>query len=266
MPLNEGYSGAWKRGIHDPPGHAAGKRGAAAPRLRRPDRAAPLARAWSASPARLDDPTLAPALHDRHLALRGRDPGGRRRGHRASHRRGVAGRTHRALRRAPAPAPTVAAALDLALRQRHNTGQRFVLSRRGPDVWLQRHVAASVQRGRAQEREMATVMAIRLLRHAAGASWRPNGDPLRGAPAGPRRGARRPRDARRALRGRADGARVPGPPAGPSDAPAGRGGRSRGRSLRPSRRRTSSGRCARRCRGCSRWASSRSGPRRRPRA
>jgi AraC-like DNA-binding protein len=71
-------------------------------------------------------------------------------------------------------APTVAAALELALRQRHNTGQRFLITRHGGDVWLHRHVAASIQRGRAQEREVATLLLLRLLRLAAGAGWRPS--------------------------------------------------------------------------------------------
>jgi AraC-like DNA-binding protein len=79
-------------------------------------------------------------------------------------------------------APTVAAALELAIRQRHNTGQRFVLSRRGPDAWLERRVAASVQRGRAQEREMSTLAAIAVLRRAAGAGWRPSEIHFEGPP------------------------------------------------------------------------------------
>jgi AraC-like DNA-binding protein len=70
-------------------------------------------------------------------------------------------------------APTVAAGIDLAVRQRHNSGMRYVLSRRGAEVWLQRHVAPAVRRGRAQDRDLSLMLAIRFLRLAAGPHWRP---------------------------------------------------------------------------------------------
>jgi AraC-like DNA-binding protein len=79
-------------------------------------------------------------------------------------------------------APTVSAALELALRQRHNTGQRFLIAHDGPDVWLQRRVAAYVQRGRAQERELATMLAIGFIRLAAGRNWRPSEIHFEGEP------------------------------------------------------------------------------------
>jgi AraC-like DNA-binding protein len=72
-----------------------------------------------------------------------------------------------------ARAPTVAAGIDLLLRQRHNTAQRFSLSRRGPEVWLERHMSASVREGRAQERELALMMLLQYLRLGAGRAWRP---------------------------------------------------------------------------------------------
>jgi AraC-like DNA-binding protein len=71
-------------------------------------------------------------------------------------------------------APTLAAGLDLAIRQRHNSAQRFVLSRRGADVWLHRSVSPSLQRARLQEHDLSLMLTIRFFRLAAGPSWRPS--------------------------------------------------------------------------------------------
>ena len=79
-------------------------------------------------------------------------------------------------------APTIGAGLDLAVRQRHNSGERFVLVRRGPDAWFQRHVAACVQHGRAQERDFSLLIAIQFFRLAAGPRWRPTEIHLEGPP------------------------------------------------------------------------------------
>jgi AraC-like DNA-binding protein len=70
--------------------------------------------------------------------------------------------------------PTLAAALDLAVRQRHNSAQRFVVSRRGAEVWLQRSVSASLQRARLQEHDLSLMLTIRFFRLAAGPGWRPS--------------------------------------------------------------------------------------------
>ena len=142
------------------------------PRSRRMDRIA----------ARFDDPALllpytlvAGLFEDAIRAGAGEDLGLRVGEDAAIERIGAFGER---LRRAP----TVAAVVDLLLRQRHNTGQRYTLSRSGTDVWLRRSVVASVQRGRAQERELATMLLLGLLRLAAGASWRPNEIHFEGAP------------------------------------------------------------------------------------
>lgn len=70
-------------------------------------------------------------------------------------------------------APTVAAGIELALRQRHNSGERFFLSRRGPDALFHRHVSASVRCARAQERDLALMLTIQFFRLAAGPTWLP---------------------------------------------------------------------------------------------
>jgi AraC-like DNA-binding protein len=70
--------------------------------------------------------------------------------------------------------PTIAAALDLAIRQRHNSAQRFVASRRGPDLWLYRSVSTSLQRARPQEHDLSLMLTLRFFRLAAGPAWRPS--------------------------------------------------------------------------------------------
>jgi AraC-like DNA-binding protein len=70
-------------------------------------------------------------------------------------------------------APTVAAGIDLAVRQRHNSGQRYALQRRGSEAWLQRRVAPCVRHGRAEERDFSLEIALHFFRLAAGPHWRP---------------------------------------------------------------------------------------------
>jgi AraC-like DNA-binding protein len=79
---------------------------------------------------------------------------------------------------------TVGAALDMLVRNgaRFNTGQRFWLDLHGEQVRLHRLYARALAQGRTQGSDFALTIILKLLRLAAGATWRPSeihfeGDP-----------------------------------------------------------------------------------------
>src|SRR5262245_17426268 len=81
-------------------------------------------------------------------------------------------------------APTVCAALRTAveLGSRVNTGQRIALALRGDQVWLQRRYARALGAGRQQTMDFTLMMALKLIRLAAGPGWRPSEIRFEGEP------------------------------------------------------------------------------------
>ena len=72
-------------------------------------------------------------------------------------------------------ASTVGGLIDLVVRtsNRFNSGQRFWAVQRGDEIWLHRHMTASLQLGRQPGSDFATMMIIDAIRLGAGPRWRP---------------------------------------------------------------------------------------------
>jgi AraC-like DNA-binding protein len=70
---------------------------------------------------------------------------------------------------------TLGSALHAAVRfgPRFNTGLRYWLTPRGDDVWLQMRLAGALDVGREQVADFMLMIALRLVRLAAGPDWRP---------------------------------------------------------------------------------------------
>lgn len=81
-------------------------------------------------------------------------------------------------------APTLASAIAKAVQfgSHFNTGQRFWVVMRGDDLWLHRTDSPSLARGRREVSDMVLMLALGLVRLAAGAAWRPTELCLEGAP------------------------------------------------------------------------------------